>query len=62
MYFTFKNENYIILHLKIRTNDPPKHQKAKLNQFPCTYASCLCPFVDNTFVFPALGWKISHIF
>lgn len=62
MYFIFKNEKYLIIHLKIHTNDPPKPQKAALNQFPCTYTSCLCPFVANAFVFPAQGWKMSHIF
>ena len=54
MYFIFKNENYIILHLKIHT-DSPKPQKTVLNQFPCTYASCLHPFVADTFVFLVVG-------
>lgn len=62
MYFIFKNETYIILHLKIHTHDPPQPQKITLNLLPCAYASSLCPFVANAFVFLVLGWKMSHTF
>ena len=33
MYFIFTSDNYIILYLKIHTNDPLKPSESELSQF-----------------------------